>query len=159
MLTFWAIVDLGTMALRGCPHSPKSQHHWDLTIRLFSVILRTLIVGVLPLCRGEVGVFYIIIWYGSKVRERCSALLFISMLYLLKREHSGHPWLFLFVVFLFLLHDFLSNIVKVNLATVVEGDQKAPFSIASTLRCRRGRHSFPLITRLYPWYVSYIAEC
>ena len=38
--------------------------------------------------------------------------------------------------------------VKVELATVVEGDQKAPFSIATT-RCRGGRYSFPWIP-LYP---------
>ena len=34
--------------------------------------------------------------------------------------------------------------------TVVEGDQKAPFSIATTLRCRGGRNSFPWIAPLYP---------
>ena len=40
---------------------------------------------------------------------------------------------------------FFSHIskVKVKLATVVECDQKAPFSIATTLRCRGGLHSFP----------------
>ena len=43
---------------RGALHSPKLQYHWNLTIRLFSVIHRTLIGGVLPLCRGAVGVFY-----------------------------------------------------------------------------------------------------
>ena len=32
---------------------------------------------------------------------------------------------------------------KVKLTTVVEGDQKAPFSIATTPRCRRGRYFFP----------------
>ena len=32
---------------------------------------------------------------------------------------------------------------KVKLATVVEGDPKAPFSIATTPRCRGGRYSFP----------------
>ena len=31
------------------------------------------------------------------------------------------------------------------LATVVEGDHKAPFSIATTLRCRGKRYSFPWI--------------
>ena len=31
-----------------------------------------------------------------------------------------------------------------KLATIVEGVQKAPFSIATTLRCRGGRYSFPL---------------
>ena len=33
----------GAMAIKGCPHSPKLQHHWDLAIRLFSFISRTLI--------------------------------------------------------------------------------------------------------------------
>ena len=30
-----------------------------------------------------------------------------------------------------------------KLVTIVEGDQKAPFLIATTLRCRGGRYSFP----------------
>ena len=47
----------------------------------------------------------------------------------------------------------------VRLATVVEGDQKAPFSIATTPRCRGGCYSFPWMAPLYPWYVPYIAEC
>ena len=41
---------------------------------------------------------------------------------------------------------------KVNLVTLVEGDQKAPFSVATTPRCRGGRSFFPWITPLYPWY-------
>ena len=49
--------------------------------------------------------------------------------------------------------------VKVKLATVVEGDQKAPFSIATTPRCKDGCYSIPWIAPLYPWYVPYIAEC
>ena len=43
---------------KGALHSPKPQHHWNFTIRLFSVISRTLIEGVLPLCRGAVSIFY-----------------------------------------------------------------------------------------------------
>ena len=35
------------------------------------------------------------------------------------------------------------NVKKIKLATVVEGDQKAPFTIATTLRFRRGRYFFP----------------
>ena len=50
-------------------------------------------------------------------------------------------------------------ISKVKLATVVEGDQKAPSSMATTPRCRGGRNSFPWVAPLYPWYVPYIAEC
>ena len=48
---------------------------------------------------------------------------------------------------------------KVKLATVVEGNQKAPFSIATTPRCRGRSYSFPRIVPLYPWYVPCIAEC
>ena len=47
----------------------------------------------------------------------------------------------------------------VKLATIVRGDQKAPFSIATTLRCRGGCYFFPWIAPLYPWYVPYIVEC
>ena len=45
------------------------------------------------------------------------------------------------------------------LATVVEGDSKAPFSIATTPRCRGGHYSFPWIAPLYPQYIPYNAEC
>ena len=45
------------------------------------------------------------------------------------------------------------------LATVVEGDQKAPFSIATTPRCRVEGYSFSWIAPLYLRYVPYIAEC
>ena len=45
------------------------------------------------------------------------------------------------------MNDKNSNIVvvvvsTVKLATVVEVDQKAPFSVATTPRCRGGNHSF-----------------
>ena len=39
---------------------------------------------------------------------------------------------------------------KVKLVTVVEGDPKTPFSIATTPRCRGGRYSFPWIVPFYP---------
>ena len=35
------------------------------------------------------------------------------------------------------------------MATVVEGDSKAPFSLARTPRCSRGRYSIPWIAPLY----------
>ena len=38
---------------------------------------------------------------------------------------------------------YLLIIKKVKMATIVEGDPKAPFSIATTPRCRGGRYSFP----------------
>ena len=37
---------------------------------------------------------------------------------------------------------FVPKVVKVKLATVDEGDEKAPFSIATTPRCKGGRYSF-----------------
>ena len=38
----------------------------------------------------------------------------------------------------------------IKLLIVVKGDQKAPFSVATTPRCRRGHYSFPWIAPLYP---------
>ena len=41
-------------------------------------------------------------------------------------------------------------IIAVKLGTLVEGDPKAPFSIATTPRYRGGCYSLPLIAPLYP---------
>ena len=43
---------------KGKAHSSNLQHYWSLIIRLFSVLSRTLIEGVLLLCREVVGVFH-----------------------------------------------------------------------------------------------------
>ena len=43
-----------------------------------------------------------------------------------------------------------NRVERVELATVVEGDPKAPFSIATTPRCRGGWYSVPMIASLYP---------
>ena len=45
-----------------------------------------------------------------------------------------------------------------KLVTIVEGDAKAPCSIATTPRWRRGHNSFPYITPLYLWSTSYDAR-
>ena len=50
-------------------------------------------------------------------------------------------------------------IKKVNLVIFVEGDPKAPFSIATTPRCRGGLYSVSRIAPLYPWSSLYNAEC
>ena len=42
------------------------------------------------------------------------------------------------------------KVPKVKFVTKVDGDPKAPFSIATTPRCRGGRYSFPWIVPLYP---------
>ena len=48
---------------------------------------------------------------------------------------------------------------KVKLVTLVEGDLKAPFSIANTPRWKGGRYSLSWITPFYLWQVPYNAEC
>ena len=45
--------------------------------------------------------------------------------------------------------------MKVNLATLVEGDPRAPFSKATTTMCRGGLYSLLLIATLYPWPLTY----
>ena len=57
------------------------------------------------------------------------------------------------------LESLIEDIIVVKLATLVEGDPKAPFSIASTPKCRGRRYSIPWIALLYPWSLLYIAEC
>ena len=49
-------------------------------------------------------------------------------------------------------------IYKEMLATVVGGDPKAPFSIATTPRCRGERYFSTWIAAFYPWYVPYNAD-
>ena len=45
---------------------------------------------------------------------------------------------------------YIVNTSIVKLATIVEGDPKAPFSITTTPRCSGGCYSFPWIAPLYP---------
>ena len=49
--------------------------------------------------------------------------------------------------------------VKVKLANLVEGDQKASFSIATTPRCRGERYTIIWIAPLYTWSLPYNADC
>ena len=42
-----------------------------------------------------------------------------------------------------------------KLVTLVEGDPKAPFSIATTLRCRGRCYSIPWFAPLYTWFLPY----
>ena len=79
-------------------------------------------------------------WYVPYVAEWCLPFMTIAILYVLKGRRDR------------------VRIDKLFLATVVEGDQKAPFSIATTPRCWEGRDSLHWIAPLYPWYVPYVAE-
>ena len=54
---------------------------------------------------------------------------------------------------------YIDNYRNIVPGYIVEGDPKAPFSIATTPRCRGGRYSIPRIAPLYPWTVPYNAEC
>ena len=45
-----------------------------------------------------------------------------------------------------------------KLATFIEGDLKAPFSIATTPRCRGGCYSIPRIDHFYSWSLPYNTE-
>ena len=56
--------------------------------------------------------------------------------------------IFLFTFFQF--YSVVSRDSKSKLASIVEGEPKAPFSIATTPRCKEGRYSFPWIAPLYP---------
>ena len=62
------------------PHSSRLQIYRSFTIRLFRVISRILVRGVLPLCRDAVGVFYKPkptgkkSWYAIKQRNKTSRL-------------------------------------------------------------------------------------
>ena len=64
-----------------------------------------------------------------------------------------------FMLFKCFFVQFFLTVKKVKLLTVVKGDQKAPFSIATTPGCRGVRYFFPWIAPFSPWYVPYIAEC
>ena len=44
----------------------------------------------------------------------------------------------------------INTIIKVKLVTLVKGEPKAPFSIATTLKCREEHYFFPWIAPLYP---------
>ena len=48
---------------------------------------------------------------------------------------------------------------KVKMVTIVEGDPKAPFSLATTPKCRGRCDSIPWIAPLYSRSLPYNAEC
>ena len=49
--------------------------------------------------------------------------------------------------------------MNIECSVSVSKDPKSPFLIATTLMCRGGHYSFPLIAPLYPWSLPYNAEC
>ena len=126
-------------------------------------LVRTLNFGTsnLPAPLG-VGYDLAIPWSTQKI------LLHVSLFLRLWRKEVDtvlkweHIWLFLLffeiVVILSLsppnIRGGTEMLTVRELRTLYEGDQKAPFSIATTPRCRGGCYSFPWIAQLHPWYVS-----
>ena len=68
---------------RCTPYSPKLQHYWNFSIRLFSVISETLVRWDLTLCRDAVRVFYSPSRLGCRIVEKLShqASLIVSTLF------------------------------------------------------------------------------
>ena len=58
---------------------------------------------------------------------------------------SIHAYIYIYTYILVCIHTYIKS--KVKLATLVESDLKAPFLIATTLRCRGGCYSFPWIVK------------
>ena len=56
------------------------------------------------------------------------------------------------------LHENIFKYHRLKLVTLVDGDLKAPFSITTTQRCKRGCYSISWIASLYPWSLPYKAE-
>ena len=57
------------------------------------------------------------------------------------------------------IYTFFWRELKVKLATVVQGNPKAPFYIATTPKCWEDRCSIPWFAPLYLWSAPYNTEC
>ena len=75
-----------------------------------------------------------------------------------KKTPKRQWFYFLLILIFFKFAKKYSNEIISCWETVVEVEQKAPFSIATTPRYRGGRYSFPWIAPLYSWYIPYIVE-
>ena len=53
---------------------------------------------------------------------------------------------------------YIHTYIKAKLVTLDECDPKAPFSIATTPRCKGRSYSMPWIAPFYPWSLPYKAE-
>ena len=70
----------------------------------------------------------------------------------IKKKLSNHSMLIWFGLVLW-------HVKYAKLATLVNGDPKASFSIATTPMCRGERYTIPRIAPLYPWSSPYNVEC
>ena len=87
---------------------PKLQHFWNLTIRLFSVISRTVIGGgeVLPLCREAVGVFYRPGLMGEEIKSWIKVKTFSSPCICFKKKGRALQKLVVYVLYFDVVRDF-----------------------------------------------------
>ena len=69
---------------------------------------------------------------------------------LINKSFPIHLYVFFFPFSLYNISVELNLIVIKSCLPLVEGDPKAPFSIATTPKCRGGRYSNPMIAPLYP---------
>ena len=88
-------------------------------------------------------------------RKNVSFNLCYSALLILWNIFCKFLWFGTFVMFCNYVY-YVSKVKK--LVTLVEGELKAPLSIATTPRCRRGRYSVPRIAPLYPWSSTFSAK-
>ena len=75
-----------------------------------------------------------------------------QIMYISRRLQGQYIYIYIYIYIYYIY-----NLVK--LATLVEGDPKAPFSIATTPMCWGVRYSVPWIAPLYPWSLPYNAGC
>ena len=129
VLPLRARVGLGAIAMKRYSAFPKP----TAILELHCYIFRKLVVGVLALYRDAVGEFYC----PSQLGQEYHSDLFVAKI------AFHNCW----VSPTFFPHNELVHlpyiVSKVKLAIIVEGNRKAPFSIATTPRCRGGGYSFP----------------
>ena len=75
------------------------------------------------------------------------------------KNSQNRIWKNIIIIIITIIEYFIYIYKKVvKSATLVKDDPKAPFSIATTPRCWKGRYSISWIAPLYPWSVPYKDE-
>ena len=137
------------------PHSPKFLHCWNLTIRLFSVIYQDTHWGWSYPSAEKQSVYSTAPAdstksFGAKVSLNTNPEYHPSSIL------QYHQTLLVFCDIAEMPH---KNVIKVKLATIVEGDQKAPFSMATTRGVGESATPFPELLHFTLDTYLYIAEC
>ena len=126
----------------------QHEHIFSSYVRIRDVVLKT--------CLGR--------WTIGRSGERGSGISVLPawhddddiFTYICIHTHT-HIYIYIYICIYVKVYIYIySKLVK--LATIVEGEPKVLFLIATTPRCR-WRYSFPWIAPFYPWSVPYNAEC